>query len=356
MLLLRCKKNNMDSLTQICLGAAVGEACLGKKIGNHAILWGAILGTLPDLDVLFKPFFDFIGGLVMHRGLSHSILFFLATSPILGYLIQKIYSTNTSVKDWTLFAFWVMFTHAILDSFTSWGTMLFWPHPVRVAWNNIFVADLLYTLPLLICLTWLMFLKKGVIKRQRLNSIGLIISSLYMVLTIINKQIANSAFEKSLKSENINYSDYSTRPTPLNSILWDAVVESENEFHLGYYSLMSKDGEINWSSYPKNHELMSAAEGQKNWEKLKHFSNQEYIVEKTNSDTLKIHDLRFGRMQFPGEEAQWVFTFYTAPDSNGIYQFRQEPLPSDKFTSEQMGAAFNVLWEGIKGNKPEGLN
>ena len=43
------------SLTQIVLGAACGEIALGKKIGNKALLFGAIGGTIPDLDV-------FIGG------------------------------------------------------------------------------------------------------------------------------------------------------------------------------------------------------------------------------------------------------------------------------------------------------
>jgi inner membrane protein len=42
----------MDSLTQIVLGAAVGEVVLGKKIGNRAMVWGAVGGTIPDLDVL----------------------------------------------------------------------------------------------------------------------------------------------------------------------------------------------------------------------------------------------------------------------------------------------------------------
>ena len=48
----------MDSLTQIVLGAAVGEAVLGKKVGNKAMMWGAIAGTIPDLDVLSKLFLD----------------------------------------------------------------------------------------------------------------------------------------------------------------------------------------------------------------------------------------------------------------------------------------------------------
>jgi len=42
----------MDSLTQIVLGAACGEIALGKKIGNKALLFGAIGGTIPDLDVI----------------------------------------------------------------------------------------------------------------------------------------------------------------------------------------------------------------------------------------------------------------------------------------------------------------
>jgi len=41
----------MDSLTQIVLGAAVAEVVGGKKLGNKAPLWGAIAGTIPDLDV-----------------------------------------------------------------------------------------------------------------------------------------------------------------------------------------------------------------------------------------------------------------------------------------------------------------
>ena len=48
----------MDSLTQIVLGAAVGEIALGRKIGNRALIWGAIGGTIPDLDVLANPFMD----------------------------------------------------------------------------------------------------------------------------------------------------------------------------------------------------------------------------------------------------------------------------------------------------------
>ena len=60
----------MDSLSQIVLGASVGEYVLGRKLGNQAMLWGAIAGTLPDLDVLFNPFFDIVEELSFHRSIS----------------------------------------------------------------------------------------------------------------------------------------------------------------------------------------------------------------------------------------------------------------------------------------------
>ena len=67
----------MDSISQLTLGAAVGEAVLGKKIGNRAIVLGALAGTLPDLDILFYPVLDDLTKITFHRGYSHSIFFAL---------------------------------------------------------------------------------------------------------------------------------------------------------------------------------------------------------------------------------------------------------------------------------------
>ena len=70
----RTNKNGMDTVTQAVLGAAVGEATLGRRVGGKAPLWGAMLGTLPDLDVLY-PFADPVTAFTWHRGPSHSIFF-----------------------------------------------------------------------------------------------------------------------------------------------------------------------------------------------------------------------------------------------------------------------------------------
>jgi inner membrane protein len=66
----------MDSLTQIVLGAACGEIALGKKIGNKALLFGAIGGTIKDLDVFIGKllYTNKIQAMAFHRGFMHSLL------------------------------------------------------------------------------------------------------------------------------------------------------------------------------------------------------------------------------------------------------------------------------------------
>ena len=155
----------MDSITQIVLGGAVGEAVLGKKVGNKAILWGAIGGTIPDLDTIPGQFLDTVSRLEIHRGFSHSIVFALLISPLLGWLIHRLYKKKNEATfwGWTQLFFWTIFTHPLLDIFTTWGTQLLWPMDWRIAIQSIFVIDPLYTLPFLLCLIVVLFLNLSLI-------------------------------------------------------------------------------------------------------------------------------------------------------------------------------------------------
>ena len=143
----------MDSLTQIVLGAAVGEAVLGRKIGTRAMLWGAIAGTIPDLDVFTRMFTDSITAGVLHRGFSHSLVFCLIASPILAWIAQKFHQKKRPVeyKRWVLLFFLCLVTHPLLDMHTDYGTQFLWPFDLRIAYKNIFVVDPIYTIPFLFC-------------------------------------------------------------------------------------------------------------------------------------------------------------------------------------------------------------
>ncbi len=84
----------MDSLTQIILGAAVGEITLGRKIGNRALIWGGIGGTIPDLDVLANGFMDSIDALAFHRSISHSLFFSVVGGAFFAWIVHNLYQRN----------------------------------------------------------------------------------------------------------------------------------------------------------------------------------------------------------------------------------------------------------------------
>lgn len=89
----------MDSLTQLTLGAAVGEVVLGKKVGNRAMVWGAIGGTIPDMDVFANLVTDEISALAFHRAITHSLFFATVTPLLLGWLVSRM-ETKPSLHWW----------------------------------------------------------------------------------------------------------------------------------------------------------------------------------------------------------------------------------------------------------------
>lgn len=84
----------MDSLTQIVLGAAIGEVALGRKAGNRAMVWGGIAGTIPDLDVLANFFTDEMTALAFHRGFMHSIVFASLLPFVVAWFVHRLYDSG----------------------------------------------------------------------------------------------------------------------------------------------------------------------------------------------------------------------------------------------------------------------
>lgn len=335
----------MDSLTQIVLGAAVGEAVLGKKIGNKAILWGAIAGTIPDLDVLNKLFYDSVTSNELHRGFSHSIVFSLIFAPVFGWLVFKLYKSKKATwQGWTKLFFWGLFTHPLLDMHTSWGTQLLWPLDYKFSYNNIFVVDPLYTLPFLAFLIFAMVQKRGTVKRSRLNMMGIYVSSAYMLLTIMFKGITYFVFKESLVSQQIAYVDMETKPTPMNSILWTANVETDNSFLIGYYSLLDDDKKIKWRSFQKNHELLGEFKNDPLIARLAKLSHNWYTIEKRDGK-MYFNDLRFGLLGIESSEQRFVFA-YELTVKDGILQANE----TEKNTAE-VKPLLAALFNRVLGNK-----
>ncbi len=286
----------MDSLTQLTLGASIGEAVLGKKLGNKAVLWGAAAGTLSDMDVIPGMFFDTPDRLLFHRGFSHSLVFIILATLFFAWLFSKIYQQKQiSRKEW-LYYFGLIFTGSILiDALTTYGTQLLWPLKYRFEFNTIFVADPLLTLPLLFTLIWLMFKQRDSAMRKRLSNIGLIVAGSYLLLTIVNKQAINSVFRNALENQGLTYTRILSNPTPLNQILWTAVAETDTAYLIGFYSHFDKDKNVNFTSLPKNHHLLDDLTHETDVQNILRFTKGFYTVEPDSAGFL-VNDLRFGKV------------------------------------------------------------
>ena len=336
----------MDSLTQIVLGASVGEAVLGKKVGNKAILWGAIAGTIPDLDVILRNFTDEISATQMHRGFSHSIVFAVLIAPLLGWIAKKIHFKlkDVSFKDWTKLFFLTTVTHPLLDAHTTWGTQFFWPFNYRLAYQNIFVVDPLYTLPFLMFLIIVMTLKKDNPKRSKFNTIGLSVSTTYLILTLIFKWISFQEFKQGLENQKIEYVEMDTKPSPLNAILWSSLIETDKGYKTAYYSLFDKQ-EITYSKeFLKNHHLLEPYLKQKVIKQLIDISAGWYRIEEKNGKLL-FWDLRFGQMGMDVNNASFLWYYELNIDETGNVKAvkRQPEIKNFKMV-------FKELFNRIKGN------
>jgi len=339
----------MDSLTQIVLGAACGEATLGKKIGNKALLFGAIGGTIPDLDVFVGNWLygNEIDAMLFHRGFMHSILFSVLGAFFVGWLFYKLYNTgkrkdSTNLKDWIWLFFWSLFTHPILDCFTPYGTQLFAPFSkYRVAINNISVVDPIYTIPFLFCIIVLMFYKRKTQNRTLWLKLGIGVSSAYMLFTLGNKLYMDFIFKASLKQEGVTYQRYFTQPTIFNNVLWYGTVETETFYYVGYYSLLDNGNRFSdWTKIPKVRDL--TANDFKRVGSLAWFSNNYYSIYKMDDNAYRYNDLRYPLTNKNNPNSS-VFSFMLFNDNGNLNM-----MPFER-SEDNVSETLSVLWERLKG-------
>lgn len=333
----------MDSLTQIVLGAAVGEAVLGKKVGNKALLYGAIAGTIPDLDVVFGNFTDTITAIEWHRGFSHSLLFSFLLAPILGWLVNKIERKYAlGWKPWAKLFFLGLFTHPLLDAFTTWGTQLFWPFSTRLAFNSIFVIDPSYTLPFLACTLMVLFYKRDSKKRRQINRAGLYISTFYLLSTLVVKQVATQQFEKALQSQEIDYTQLSTRPAPFSTILWNANIDTPDAYLIADYSFFDTQA-IQFKKYPKKRDAAVKLLEYPNVQRLIAISEGWYVLEQKKG-AWYFNDFRFGSIPKKDGSESFTFSYQLELQNSEIY--------ATELPKTGMDAMFLLqgIWERTKGN------
>ena len=307
----------MDSLTQIVLGGAIGELVAGKKMGNKAVLFGALAGTIPDLDVFLRGFYHPIEAALVHRGFSHSILFALLAGPLLGWLFNRITKDKFGLKTWIMLFFWGIITHPMLDIFTNYGTQFFWPFDARITFNSVFVIDPLYTVPFMVLLIWAMRLTKESKKRRRLNRIGLIYSTSYLLFGLLIKWYVWNDVQHYVKEHHLKVDRIMVTPMPFTSFYWYVLGENQRDFIVMHRSIFNstitdEPRMINRGSIRIDNLAWKGRNQNANLHKV----TNDYCLIQADNQQLTAYDLRFGFLsKFTREKVNVPllgYNFYTS--------------------------------------------
>ncbi len=326
----------MDTVTQVALGAAVGEAVMGRRVGRRAALWGGLCGLLPDLDLLV-PLTDAVDRLTWHRGPSHSLFVLAAATPLVVRLILRLQpSTSGHRGRWVWLVFLAFATHVLLDCFTVYGTQIFWPLPTPpVMWSSIFIIDPAYSLPLILGVLAALFLHRTP-RGHRLNALGLALSSLYLLWSLGAKLHVESRVRASLARQAIPYTALLSSPTAFNTLLWRIVTVNEGTYAEGYHSILDGDRDIRMAHHPANPELLHGLADHRPVRRLQWFTHGFYGVSREGGGIV-ITDLRMGM------EPHYTFRFRVAADIDPL----PLPEPARRVRSPRDLRALAWIWQRI---------
>jgi inner membrane protein len=338
----------VEPITQALLGATLGQALFGRRLGRQAAVWGAIGGLMPDVDVVLSAV-DPMGELLYHRGPTHALWFGPVVGTALGYLLWR---TRGSHQPGTRHA-WVgvmvaaIFTHPLLDVFTTYGTQLLTPFSNRrFSLDAVPIIDPLYSLPLLLAI--LIGWRAGW-RSHRAKSgawLALALSTGYLFYGVHLNQQATARARAALAREGIAASDVRSYPTMFQVYLRRIVVHADDEVLIGWLSLWN-GRDIAWDRFrvsrgPEVDRVRASYEGRV----FEWFTSEQTAahVERRGDETIvEIGDLRYG---FPGQPTQPFWGIRARFDREGhmlggVERFRRHmPGPAGELLRDLLRFAF----------------
>jgi len=326
----------MDSITQAALGASIAGAVAGPKLGRSSLLIGAVLGTLPDLDVVID-YGSAIANFTQHRGFSHSLLILAPLSALIAWALWH-WKPSISYQRWLAVTSLVLLTHPVLDAFTTYGTQLFWPFGGPVAISSIFIIDPLYTLPLLAgCLA---FLARP--PASRAIAAGLVLSSLYLAWSVIGQQLITERVRPILAEAGLNGAALLVQPMPFNTVLWRVTAITDDtraEIVTGFLDRQAQPGP---EFFPRNPELAKAVATLPEARRLAWFTRG-FLHYGRSGSKVTATDIRLG---VPGAHP-FTFTLAEVSDTS-LGPIASERLPRPSVDP----GVLRLLWARLTGDLP----
>ena len=329
----------MDSLTQAVLGATIQGVGMGRYQGRKALLYGAMLGTLPDLDVLIR-YADPVSAMTYHRGFTHSLFVLPLLALVLAWLIKKRWP-HSAYGFGRLYATLclALVTHPLLDAFTVYGTQLWWPlTPTPQQWSGVFIIDPLYTLPMLAACVYALATRISAAAQKALAA-TLLWGCIYLAWGTYGQYHHQQRVQAALAQQGIAVKRIMATPMPLNTILYRVVAETDNGEYIDAVSGWLDQTPPEFIRQPQGLALAAPLQHDALYQRLAWFSDGWLRVDDINGQ-LVVTDLRMG---VPGRHN---FRFVMAEKKTNGHWHTVTPYRHEDDLGD-LGQSLALLWQRI---------
>jgi inner membrane protein len=351
----------MDTVTQVLLGATVAQAGFAARLGRRrALAWGAVAGLIPDLDVVAVATHGAFGEFLHHRGITHALCFGPVLGPVMGAAAwgatrsRRARAAAADPAERRLLFAWiglfvlVLFTHPLLDVFTTYGTQLLAPFSDRrFALNGVGIIDPFYSGLLVAAL----LIGARVHKRPRLGAgiamAALALSTAYLFYGVHLNRRAELEVTRQLQQQGVTQVQVRVYPTIFQPFLRRVVARTPDEILVGLYTSLNPSRLFLERFSPPKHPLVEKLRATREGSIFVWFAMGEVtprVIELGDGRTLiEIDDLRYG---YPGTPDQGIWGIRGLFDSQG-----ELVGPVQRFHRRQSGRVPSLasFWRAVRG-------
>jgi inner membrane protein len=335
----------MDSISQIVLGGAIAAAIAPPGHRRAALLAGAALGTLPDLDVIPVGLLtnDPVGRMTWHHSASHSLLVlpFVAWATWAWFRMRGGRVAQAPTR-WGWAILLALLTHPLLDAFTVYGTQLLWPLPLRPAmWSSVFIIDPLYTVWLALACGVAWWARERAVAQRALVA-GLVLSTAYLGWSLVAKSMVERDAEAALAARGLAEAPRFSVPMPFTTLDWRVVAMTTAGYVEGRHAVFA-DAPMTFRAYPSDAAALRDAAHVPAVQRLAWF-NHGFMKAQVEEGVLVLSDLRMGA------EPDYTFRFAVALRDGPQWRAITPYQPGLSF-----GDGLALLWQRWRGADEDAL-
>lgn len=224
----------MDPFTHGLIGASASQSFADKRSFRAAAFIGLASAMLADLDIFLGSTSDPLLNLELHRQFTHSLVFIPVGALIATFLLWWFVKKYLTVKETYLFSLAGYATAGIMDAFTSYGVLLFWPFTnARYSLDIISVFDPFFSIGV-IAFAGMAFYKR----KQLFAWLALGWAALYLLFGFTQQRKAVEVARQLAQQNQHEINQLIVKPTIANNWLWSIRYTTNDSLHAAGVKLL----------------------------------------------------------------------------------------------------------------------